>query len=195
MTVATIEKPKTPAKAKAKRHEQVNVWQEAHEQETELRILTTEEFSLMRSEGGQLRMTIFNDRTYFGVTVRRAFPLTKDAPEISFFHTDVREIGILENPATLSQSNLALVEEELTIRYFRPLVMSIASFKEEYGSLYWTLHTECGVRELIMRNVSESVRFLKDGRMILSDIYGNNYEIEDYERLDSASQEYLARIM
>ena len=81
--------------------------------------------------------------------------------------------------------------EELARRYLVPAVQRILTAKERFGTVDWEMETDRGVRKLTTRNLRENVQRPAPGRIILSDVDGNRYDIRNIDELDLNSQQLL----
>lgn len=144
-----------------------------------------------RSAGGLLALTVKTPEGevyYERVIVLRAFPLTSPDALLSVRQPrgERREIGMIRHIGDLDEGSEELVRQELSSRYFIPRIERIHSLHRR-GALYIDAETDLGRRTLMLRNDTSAIRTLLGGRVILTDMEGNNYEIPDPEALDKAS--------
>ena len=141
--------------------------------------------------GVTLRLTIEEDRSCLKVSVLRAFPLS--APNRFFSVRDGanREVGMIVDPDELSDENLELVRDEIARRYLIPSVKRILTAKERFGTVDWEMETDRGVCKLTTRNLRENVQRPAPGRILLSDVDGNRYDVRNIDELDLNSQQLL----
>ena len=155
-------------------------------------VLSDENAVFRLSRGGLLSLTV-NEKgesvTYDRVAVLRSFPLTAPNEFLSVrLPSDMQnEIGMIEKLSDLSGESRALVEEELGRRYMIPKIQKITAFRRRVGLLRLTVESDLGKRSLTMRDEATSVRILEGGRVLLTEINGCLYEIEDPKKLDKAS--------
>ncbi len=145
--------------------------------------------------GVTLRLTVDGDCSYLKVAIVRAFPLSEPSGFLSVRDDANKEVGLIVDPADLSVENRRLVEEDLERRYLVPTVLRIVSAKERFGTVDWTMETDRGVCRFTTRNLRENVQRPAPGRIILSDVDGNRYDIRNLDRLNRESQELLFRHM
>ncbi len=141
--------------------------------------------------GVTLRLTVEEDRSYRKVSVLRAFPLSEPNRFFSVRDGGNKEVGMIVDPAGLSEENLKLVREELARRYLVPAVKRILTAKERFGTVDWEMETDRGVCKLTTRNLRENVQRPAPGRILLSDVDGNRYDIRNIDELDLNSQQLL----
>ena len=143
--------------------------------------------------GATLRLTIEDDRSYLAVGIMRAFPLSEPHRFLSVRDSANNEVGLLVDPADLDGDNRTLVERELERRYPVPAVTRIVAAKERFGTVDWTMETDRGVCRFTTRNLRENVQRPAPGRIILSDVDGNRYDVRSVDNLSRESQDLLFR--
>lgn len=158
----------------------------------ELKILDAKEMRVFRV-AGVTRMTIQNDRSWSKVSVARAFPLSNPNHYLGFLDGAGKDIGLLHDPNLLDPESRKVVEEELEKRYFVPVVERVISIKEEFGTIYWTVETDRGEKEIVVRNLRDNLQELSASRVIISDVDGNRYEFPDISKLDGKSHSAILR--
>ncbi len=135
------------------------------------------------------------------VTLRRCFPLSAKHTNIMICAPDPesqrsQELGILANVDDLTDESRQAVMRELQLHYFVPVVRRIHKIKEEFGFLYWTVETDRGEKQFIMRDsIIGAVRRVSEGRWLIIDINQTRYEVQDFEALDANSQSLLQRYL
>jgi hypothetical protein len=135
------------------------------------------------------------------VTLRRSFPLSSSAHHILVRVPDTEEergyeIGVMVEVNALPEAARAAVLRELRLFYFVPSIAQIYSIREEFGFLYWSVETDRGKKDFIMRdNITSSARRVSEGRWLLIDINQTRYEVHSIEALDSQSQKLLRKYL
>ena len=118
------------------------------------------------------------------VTLRRMFPFDERTTMITVLDSKDEEIGIIRDTSLLSSADM--LEEELDKIYFMPRITVIHSMKERFGYSVWRVSSDKGELEFTLNDVYKSL--IKLGkRIIVNDIDGNRYEIEDVFALDKRS--------
>lgn len=141
--------------------------------------------------GATLRLTIDEDRSYLKVGLLRAFPLSDSDRFFSVRDGGNEEVGMIADPRELDENNRSLVREDLARRYFLPAVKRICKAKERFGTVDWEMETDRGICKFTTRNLRENVQRPAPGRVILSDVDGNRYDILNIDELDLSSQQLL----
>jgi hypothetical protein len=142
------------------------------------------------------------DGTYHPlVTLRRCFPLSAQNTHIMVCAPGEEnergaEIGVLKVVDELDSDSRQAVIRELELHYFVPVVKCIHSIREEFGFLYWSVDTDRGKKEFIIRDsIISSTRRISDGRWLIIDINQTRYEVRDFQALDAHSQDLLQRYL
>lgn len=154
-------------------------------------LLDPADISLERGPRGELRLSE-PGMTHLRVSCYRAFPLTAPEEWIVFFEGDGAHIGVLASVDALDPASAAACREELDLRYLVPWVDEVLAVREESGenrwrpAQIWDVRTDRGVFRLRLPNLTDHVRLLDDGSMLLSDRDGRRCRL-DADRLDDAS--------
>ncbi len=142
------------------------------------------------SRGGLLSMTLSSEegeRVFDRVIVLRAFPLTSPDEFLSVREpTGGREeLYMIRRLSDLDEESERLVREELASRYYIPRITRIYSLHRR-RMFFLDAETDLGRRKITMQGHAGAVRLLEDGRVLLSDLDGNLYEIPDPKALSKA---------
>ena len=162
--------------------------------DSDLRILEPRGVSLFRA-GGVTRLTVADSVSSLRIAVHRAFPISNPNRYIGFQDGVGKDIGVLVDPSRMEAESRRILEEELELRYFVPEVSVVLSVKEEFGAVYWQVLTDRGEKEIVVRNLKDSVHELPGNRAMITDVDGARYMIPDIRRLDSRSTNILLRGM
>ena len=158
----------------------------------ELRILDPKQMRVFR-HAGIPRLTLRDDRSWHKVAVARAFPLSDPDHYLGFLDGAGKDIGLLYDPSQLDPESRQIVDEELDKRYFVPVVKRVLTIKEEFGTIYWSVETDRGQKEIIVRNLRDNLQELSASRVIITDVDGNRFEFVDVSKLDNKSQGVILR--
>tara|TARA_B100001094_G_C18163034_1_gene790456 strand:+ start:894 stop:1307 length:414 start_codon:yes stop_codon:yes gene_type:complete len=132
-----------------------------------------------------------DEETYFGIKLRRAFPLESGTDYIGFFDLNGNEIGLLTTLSSLDPDSAEELENELGRIYFQPQITKFNHLDEEFGVLRGEIKTTRGTRSLEIRGYRTNVRILSNKRAIVVDVDGNRYLIEDWPSLPQRIREIL----
>ena len=84
-----------------------------------------------------------------------------------------------------------ILEKQLSLRYFTPIIEKIYSIKDEYGYAYFHVLTDKGECRFAINMGSNSVTKLSDTRLIILDVDENRFEIRDVEKLSQKEKRML----
>jgi uncharacterized protein DUF1854 len=143
---------------------------------------------------GFLRATV-GDQTYLDVTVVRAFPQSVRDEYIGLLSGQEEEIGIIRQPDELDEESRKIVEAELEKRYFLVRIREVLDISEEFGATYWDVETDRGPRSFVAKGLRDNVTFLGNNRILIQDVDGNRYEIEDLYALDAPSRTMVLHVV
>ncbi len=153
------------------------------------------------NENDRLSLTMADGSYYPRVTLRRCFPFSTNNFYITVMTPNTekdrgRELGIITEIEDLEPESRQAVTEELKMHYFVPVIKKIQKIKEEYGIQYWTVLTDRGEKEFIVRdNIVSTSRQISPTRWLLIDINQARYEINDDGTLDSKSRLLMVRYL
>ena len=152
--------------------------------------------------GDTLSMTHTEDNVsvqYPRVVLRSCFPVSDSKVFLSVRDASdgkQTELGIIEDWSELSAEDRKAVKTELNLHYFVPKINKINAINEELGFLYWTVETDKGLQEFVMRNsVIRYARQIEPGHWLLIDVNDARHEITDFDALDHRSQQLLQRYL
>lgn len=169
---------------------------EQMEQETEemLRILylTEKNAVFARTEGGFVSLEV-EGNFYERVQVVRMFPYMEKRRFISIRTVNDRskEIGIIEDLNKFNKETQRVLEEQLNLRYFTPVIVKVVAIKEEYGFAYWNVLTDHGECCFTIQMGGNAISHLSDSRILICDIDENRFEIPDVNKLSSSERKKL----
>ncbi len=158
-------------------------------------ILDPAKLCVSRGPDGTARLEIEGDRCYMMVRAARLFPITRRRELISLSDGADEEIGLIQNLRQLPKPMRRIVLEELRKRYFVPLITRVNDLKDEYGVLYWSVETTRGSRDFVVRDVRDNIREFPGGKLEITDVDGNQFEILDFEALPGKNLSELYRLM
>ena len=151
--------------------------------------------------GDTLSLTLADGTHYPRVVLRSCFPLSEgerllSVRDASLADDEQPEIGIIEDWARLKGAGHVAVAAELSLYYFMPKIKRVSKVKDELGFLYWTVDTDKGSREFVMRNrIVHHAREVSPGHWLLIDVNQARYEIPDLDQLDQDSQKLVKRFL
>ncbi|MCM1245399.1 MAG: DUF1854 domain-containing protein [Roseburia sp.] len=162
------------------------------EEMTSLRYLTKDNAVFERTEGGFVSLS-FNGKKWERVQVIRLFPFTEPTQFISIRTVEERskEIGVIEDMKKLPKQTRKMLEEQLNLHYFTPVIQKILNIKDEYGYAYFHVLTDRGECRFTINMGSNAVVRLTDTRLLITDLDENRFEIPDVLKLSQKEQRKL----
>lgn len=155
--------------------------------------------SVRRGPNGALRVSDAQ-ATHLYATCYRAFPLSDPEEWIVFFDAQGTHLGVLGALGDLDPDSRAACREELELRYVVPRVTALLSVREESGehswrpAQVWDVRTDRGTFRLHLPNVTDHVRTLADGALVLNDRDGRRCLLREAD-LDPAGRTLLRRYL
>ena len=126
--------------------------------------------------------------TYKRVTVRLAFPITAPNQFIVFKGYCGKDLGILRCVFDLEPISRGILLRELDRAYFRPTIVKVNCIRMDSAVPIWDVETDRGHRIFEAENNSLDLREFDSGRILIIDVDRNQYEIQDYRKLDRRSR-------
>lgn len=105
------------------------------------------------------------------------------------------ELAMLQPLENLNAASQKVLQNSLRLRGLTARILSIDSLAHQYGAVYWSVKTDRGAREFVLRGLTEHVRWLGDKRIIITDVDGNRFEISDMSALDKPSRDLLDLVL
>ena len=146
--------------------------------------LTPENASFSLQNG--LLFIKYNDKEQRGFLCRQ-FPFDFLWEFISVLDDEQNEIGMIRDLSVFAGETLELLKNELSRRYYAPIIKRIQSVKERYGFSYWRVTTEEGNVNFTLHDTFRSIIRAGEHRLIFMDVNGNRFEIPDTTALDRKS--------
>ena len=145
------------------------------------------------TRGPDQRLYMHTDRGTEGpVNVHWPFPLTDPDGYVIVSHAHTRAfLALLRDYKRLDPDSLRVVQEALEESYFLPRITKIVKIDDDFHVMVWQVETDRGPRTFEVRSRQRDIRWLSDHHVVITDVDGNRYEIEDLRRLDPESRELL----
>jgi hypothetical protein len=124
------------------------------------------------------------------VRVRRAFPWSEPGRFISLRDAGDREFALVAEPQALDAESRAALEAALEAAGFVFVVTAVSAIEEEVEIRTWRVATRQGGRTFQTR-LDEWPRPLPGGGLLIRDVAGDLYRIDDLAALDAKSLELL----
>jgi Domain of unknown function (DUF1854) len=160
-----------------------------------LNTVTATQFSLQRNAFGALLLTDAQGQVFEGVVPVRAFPIQSPEDGISLVSTDGHEVAWIDLLADVPEPAQTLVRDALVTREFMPVIQRIVSVTSFSTPCTWTVNTDRGDTEFVLRGDEDIRRIGKDNALLIADVHGIQYLVRDQFALDTASRKILDRFM
>ena len=121
------------------------------------------------------------------VFFHRCFPFETPDEYISVLNKDGREYAMIRDLAEMPDEAQEIIRAELDRKYLCPTVTKIKSLKEKLGYSFWEVETDKGDMSFSMHDTYRNIARVGDGMLIISDVDGNRYRIDDVANLDRKS--------
>lgn len=127
---------------------------------------------------------------YKRVILSRALPLTEPEKFICITDIEKSELGIIEDVSAFPEEQRKLIENELSQRYFCPVITEIKSVKEKFGNFYFDVMIGEFKKNFTVKNLNKNIRYHGEG-FDLIDVDGNRYRIPDFKAISPKSRRNL----
>ena len=147
-------------------------------------------FQLSRDEWSHLKLTDSAGHEYCDVSVVPLFPISASNQWVSLVSAEGEEIACLDSILGLSASNILLLEEELALREFNPIIEKIVSVSGITEPCEWFVETNHGPTNFVLKT-EEDVRRISAKAVNITDANGIRYRVDDMKKLDKRSRSFV----
>lgn len=163
--------------------------------ELDIGLLSVDAIEFYVTKGGFTGLK-YDGKDYNHITLRRTLPLNQPMEYISIADHENKEIGMLKSVEALRDSQRKIVMNELDNRYYSPEVREIISVKDKLGYVYIEMrivnkNDKEYVKSCAVKDVNKNIRMLSDSSLIIFDVDGNRYIVNDIAKLDKNSVKRL----
>jgi hypothetical protein len=144
--------------------------------------------TLERGPDGRLWASLGSEQRV--VRVHRCFPWSEPGRFISLRDDDGKEFALVEDPALLADAARTVLEQALAEAGFIFDVDAVLDIEEEVELRDWRVLTGQGPRRFQTR-LDDWPRKLPDGGLLIRDVTGDFYRVQDPARLDHKSRALL----
>jgi len=124
------------------------------------------------------------------VKLRRCFPWTFPERYISLQTEDNEELALVHNPADLDQASRAALSQALAEAGFVFIIQRVYSVEEDFELRCFKVETPQGPRAF-QTALDAWPRETSDGGLVIQDVAGDIFRIEDPDTLDERSRELV----
>jgi len=157
--------------------------------------VTASRFTLERTPFGKLVLTNASGERFEGVVPVRAFPIQSPEDGISLVSTDGKEVAWVDLLSDVPQPAQDLIRAELATREFMPVIERIVSVTSYSTPCTWTVETDRGTTEFVLRGDEDIRRIGKDNALLIADAHGIQYLVRDQFAMDAHSKRVLDRFL
>ncbi|MBQ7637530.1 MAG: DUF1854 domain-containing protein [Clostridia bacterium] len=151
--------------------------------------LSPENCEFYVSENGFTGMRI-NGEGHDRVILKRAMPYAFPDDYVCVTDEEKNELGIIEHVSSFSEGQREIINAELGLRYFCPVITDILSIKEKMGHFYFDVKIRGRKKSFTVKDISKNIR--KHGENIdITDVDGNRYRITDLSGIPGKSRRKL----
>ncbi len=147
-------------------------------------------FQLSRDEWNHLKLTDSAGNDYLDVAVVPLFPISASKQWVSIVSADGEELACLDSMQGLSTINIALLEEELALREFVPIIEKVIRVSGITEPCEWFVETNHGPTSFVLKT-EEDVRRISAKAVSITDANGIRFRVEDMKKLDKRSRAFV----
>ena len=147
---------------------------------------------LERDTLGRLVWIDSASKRHVGVHPVRAFPITAPGSGIGLMDQAGKELFWFADIAAISQSQLALIEEDLAAREFMPVIKKITKVSTFATPSIWDIETDRGSTRILLKG-EDDIRRIAVNTLLIADSNGLQFLIKDATQLDKVSKKLLDR--
>lgn len=147
---------------------------------------------LRRAEDG--RLLVLTTGKAVAVRLRQCFPWSEPHRHLSLRDSTEKEIALVEDPATLTPESREALEHALAEAGFVLEVTRVLEVDEEVEIRQWKVETRHGPRTF-QTHLDDWPRVLPNGGLLIRDVAGDLYRLDDPGGMDRKSRELLWAFM
>ena len=147
-------------------------------------------FQLSRDEWSHLKLTDSSGLDYLDVAVIPLFPISASKQWVSIVSSDGEEIACIDSMQGLSESNIALLQEELSLREFVPIIQKVIRVSGITEPCEWFVETNHGPTSFVLKT-EEDVRRISAKAVNITDDNCIRFRVEDMKQLDKRSRAFV----
>ena len=156
---------------------------------------TPSQLTLQRNAHGRLELVLEGSTQPEEVTPVRAFPIAAPDEGLSLVGGDGHELLWVPRLAQLPAEARALVEEELAVREFVPVIEKIHDVSSFSVPSTWELLTDRGPARLQLKAEEDIRRLQGRTHLLIASADGVQYRVRDVSALDKHSRKLLERFL
>lgn len=150
---------------------------------------------LHRNAHGRLVLTLADGSEHAGVLPVRAFPIAAPNEGLSLVGSNGHELLWIERLSDVPAQPRALLEEELAVREFVPVIEKIRSVSGFATPSTWQIDTDRGPTQLVLKAEEDIRRLPGRTALLIHAADGVQYAVRDTRALDRNSLRLLERFL
>ena len=155
----------------------------------------TSSLQLHRNAHGRLVLTLPCGTVHTDVVPVRAFPIAAPDEGLSLIGSDGHELLWIERLTDVPPQPRGLLEEELALREFVPVIEKICSVSSFSTPCTWTVETDRGTAQLVLKGEEDIRRLRGRSALLIAASDGVPYTVRDTAALDKSSRRLLERFL
>ncbi|MEK3888822.1 DUF1854 domain-containing protein [Bacillus sp. FSL K6-3431] len=156
--------------------------------------LTESNTVFLETEGHMLSVHV-DGEIHPAVYLHCSFPHMNKRIFISVRTRENKEIGIIKTLDEFPSGVISLLEEHIKLRYFAPEITNVIKIQEEFGYSYWETETSAGNCRFTVRMGRGNVTGVTASKVLITDIDGNRFIIEDLGALSDKEYKMVEMCM
>lgn len=153
------------------------------------------EIRVFRTKEGHIQLDIGDGEYVTNPSFLLIRPLIDPNGYISIQDSAGKELWVLRNWKQLDDRSREIVKTEIDRHYLLLVVKRIVSVKRHQGQAICTFETNRGICTATLGDFHESVIYLSETRVLVTDINGNRYDIPDTTDLDQRSAYLFSKMI
>lgn len=129
---------------------------------------------------------------HIGIYPVRAFPITAPGDGLSLMDQSGKELCWFADMGAIPEGELALIEEEMAVREFMPVIEKITKVSTFATPSIWDIETDRGPTRIRLKG-EEDIRRIAGNTLLIADSNGLQFLIKDSTTLDKVSKKLLDR--
>lgn len=150
---------------------------------------------LRRNPHGRLVVTLPDGTEHAGVLPVRAFPIAAPSEGMSLVGQDGHEVLWIERLDQVPEASRRLIEEDLAVREFVPVIQKIIAVSGFSTPSTWELQTDRGPARLVLKAEEDIRRLAGRTKLLIASSDGVQFLVPDSTALDKASRRLLERFL
>ena len=147
-------------------------------------------YQLSRDQWDHIRVVDQNGKEFRDVLVVPLFPISASKQWISLVSSDGDEIVCFQSLDRLPPETVRLLEQELALREFVPVIEKVISVSGTQEPCEWIVETDHGRTSFVIK-AEEDVRRISAKSVVFTDANGIRFRVDDLKKLDSRSRAFV----